>query len=376
MIILITNFKKGYLLSTSEVVNLSLIVPCYNEVETLANCIQKIQAVENENLSIECVIVDDCSTDKSLSVAEELEKKYENVKLFKHEVNMGKGAALRTGFVHATGDYIGIQDADEEYDAQEYKVLLKAMIDGEADVVYGSRYLRPSTRRVLYFWHTWMNKMLTLVTNMFTNLDITDMETCYKLFKREVIQKIAPTLVENRFGFEPEITVKVAAGDYNVYECAISYNPRSYEEGKKIGWKDGVRALYCIFHYGGSFAPLPMQILLYLFIGGFSALVNIVMFFALSQYYVEIIPISIAAFIIAAITNYFLCITILFQHKARWGTVGEVIAYIFTLIVMGALDSGVTVALTVAGFSMIASKVTAIFVGLTGNFIFRRFLVF
>ena len=363
-------------MSSSEAVKLSLIIPCYNEAETLANCIQKIQAVENENLSIECVIVDDCSTDKSLTVAEELEKKYENVKLFKHEVNMGKGAALRTGFVHATGDYIGIQDADEEYDAQEYKVLLKAMIDGGADVVYGSRYLRPSTRRVLYFWHTWMNKMLTLVTNMFTNLDITDMETCYKLFKREVIQKIAPTLVENRFGFEPEVTVKVAAGDYKVYECAISYNPRSYEEGKKIGWKDGVRALYCILHYGGSFAPLPMQILLYLFIGGVSALVNIVSFLILSQYYIEIIPISVAAFIIAAITNYFLCITILFQHKARWGTIGEVIAYIFTLIVMGALDSGVTVALAAAGFSILASKINAIFIGLAGNFIFRRFLVF
>ena len=359
-----------------ETRKLSLVIPCYNEEKTLERCIERVRAIETENIKLELIIVDDCSKDKSLNVANELAQKYSNVKVCAHKVNMGKGAALRTGFMYATGDFVGIQDADEEYDPTQYHILLQPILENKADVVYGSRYLRPDTRRVLYFWHTWMNKMLTLATNMFTNLDITDMETCYKLFRREVIQTIAPQLKENRFGFEPEVTVLVSRGQYRVYESAITYSPRTYEEGKKIGWKDGVRALYCIFHYGASFAPLPMQLFLYFFIGALSALVNILSFSLLSSTSVELHIATWASFVVAAICNYFMCISILFKHKARWNTFGEVLAYLFTVLVMGAVDYGTTVGMIGLGFSALFSKSFAAGIGFLGNFFFRKYLVF
>jgi glycosyltransferase involved in cell wall biosynthesis len=225
---------------------LSLIIPCYNEEQTIADCLTRVcSIVRGASLSLELIVVNDASTDNSRTVLQRWMKEHNldggniTLHILEHEQNRGKGAALKTGLLHATGDYIGIQDADNEYDPREYIAMLEPLTAGKADVVYGSRYLKPGTRRVLYFWHTWMNKRLTTISNMFTNLDITDMETCYKLFRREVIQKIAPTLKEERFGFEPEVTAKIAQGTYRVYECAISYNPRSYEEGKKIGWKDG-----------------------------------------------------------------------------------------------------------------------------------------
>ena len=355
---------------------LSLIIPCYNEEKTLSNCIERVLAIQTEQLKVECVIVDDCSSDNSLAVAKEIVNKYPNVKLVKHSINQGKGAALRTGFLEATGDFVGIQDADEEYDPTQYHIMLQPILDNLADVVFGSRYLKPDTRRILYFWHTGMNKMLTLITNMFTNLDITDMETCYKLFRRNVIQEIAPQLKENRFGFEPEVTVLVSRGKYRVYECAISYNPRSYEEGKKIGWKDGVRALYCILHYGASFAPMPMQILLYLLIGTFSAIVNLILFSVFLSNDFGISVAIIASFAIAALVNYLLCISILFQHKARWSSTGQIIAYLFTISIMGGVDYLLTNGLIVVGLTAIASKLVATSAGLIGNFLFRRYLVF
>jgi glycosyltransferase involved in cell wall biosynthesis len=227
----------------------SLIVPCYNEARTIEKCIEKLLVFSRDRpFTLELIVVDDASTDGSFQILEEMARQHNEIRVLRHEKNRGKGAALRTGFIHAAGDFVGIQDADAEYDPHDYLAMLEPLLDGRADVVYGSRYLRPDTRRVLYFWHTWMNKTLTGVSNMFTNLDITDMETCYKLFRRDVIQKIAPELKEERFGFEPEITAKVAEAGCRVYECAISYNPRTYEEGKKIGWKDGIHALYCIFH--------------------------------------------------------------------------------------------------------------------------------
>ncbi|PIP92432.1 MAG: glycosyl transferase [Bdellovibrio sp. CG12_big_fil_rev_8_21_14_0_65_39_13] len=357
-------------------INLSLIVPCFNEEKTLENCIKRIREVENNDLTIEIVIVDDCSTDSSLKVAHSIIKNDPKVKLVEHKVNQGKGAALRSGFLHAKGDYVGIQDADEEYNPQQYHDLVNAMIQNNADVVFGSRYLKPETRRVLYFWHTWMNKMLTLITNMFTNLDITDMETCYKLFRREVIQEIAPKLKENRFGFEPEVTCLVSRGQYKVYECAISYNPRSYEEGKKIGWKDGVRALYCILHYGASFAPLPMQIILYFVIGAISAVVNILAFQLFSHNGFLTSLSIVISFILAALVNYFLCISILFQHRARWNTFGEVASYLITILVMGGVDYATTTILISKGLTAFVAKSVAVLLGFVGNFIFRRFFVF
>jgi glycosyltransferase involved in cell wall biosynthesis len=368
--------------SMDSTYTLSLIIPCYNEEQTIAECLVKVKAIAiGAPFALEIVVVDDASTDNSLTIlenitAEHTTEKNITIRVLKHEKNKGKGAALKTGLTHATGDFIGIQDADSEYDPAEYHTMLEPLIDNKADVVYGSRYLRPDTRRVLYFWHTWMNKCLTTISNMFTNLDITDMETCYKLFRREVIKEIAPTLKEDRFGFEPEVTTKVAQGSYRVYECAISYHPRSYEEGKKIGWKDGVHALYCILHYSAHTAPFPIQILLYLFIGGVSMLFNMLCF-AISLR--TGVPVNYAiggAFIFAALVNYLLCVSILFRHKARWNTPGEILLYIFSICFMGVIDYGVTLGLIAIMGQFIAAKFWASILGFIGNFLFRRCLVF
>jgi glycosyltransferase involved in cell wall biosynthesis len=325
---------------------------------------------------IEIIIVDDASTDGSRQIIETISGRYSKIRVLKHEKNRGKGAALRTGFIHAKGEFVGIQDADAEYDPHDYVTMLEPLVDGRADVVYGSRYLKPDTRRVLYFWHTWMNKRLTEASNMFTNLDITDMETCYKLFRREVIREIAPSLKEERFGFEPEITAKVAQGGYRIYECAISYNPRSYEEGKKIGWRDGVHALYCILHYGAHTAPLPMQILLYLFIGGVSMLVNVICFASAFRMGVQLNYAIIAAFIAAALCNYLLCISILFRHRARWNTAGEIVLYLLSVAFMGGIDYAATRALVAFARNPVGAKFWASLLGFAGNFLLRKMLVF
>jgi len=360
---------------------LSLIIPCYNEARTIEACIEKVLDISHGyDFSLEVVIIDDASTDGSWQILEKIAQQRSEIRILKHEKNRGKGAALRTGFIHATGDFVGIQDADAEYNPHDYLAMLEPLIDGRADVVYGSRYLRPDTRRVLYFWHTWMNKTLTGVSNMFTNLDITDMETCYKLFRREIIQKIAPDLKEERFGFEPEVTAKVAEAQCRVYECAISYNPRTYEEGKKIGWKDGVHALYCILHYSAHVAPLPMQILIYLFIGGVSFLVNMVFFVGLTRAGITLDHSIIASFIVSALCNYLLCIAILFRHKARWNTVVELFWYIFTVFIMGGIDFAVThFFITLVPFFALhwtGAKFIAAIIGFIGNFALRKTLVF
>ncbi len=360
---------------------LSLIIPCYNEERTLEACIERCMELYNqpshENLSLELIIVDDCSTDNSYAIACALLKRYPQIiSLYKHEKNQGKGAALRTGLLNATGDMVGIQDADAEYNPLDYLTLMQPIIENKADVVYGSRYLRQETRRVLYFWHTWMNRSLTFISNMFTNLDISDMETCYKLFRRETIQAIAPKLQENRFGFEPEVTALVAQSGVRVYECAINYTPRSYEEGKKIGWRDGVRALYCILHYSAHCAPLPMQILLYTFIGFCAALVNILVFSVFLSLQISFIMSILSAFVLAAAVNYFLCIAILFRHKSRWSTQGEILAYVITVCVMAGVDLGVTAGLNALGMSLLTSKITGIVAGFVGNFTLRKYFVF
>lgn len=355
---------------------LSLVIPVYNEEATLRDIVDEVLKIQTEEIQLELVLVDDCSTDNSYNIALQIGQETPCVKVFKHEKNMGKGAALRTGFMSATGDYIGIQDADMEYDPKDYLKLIRPLMEDKADVVYGSRYLQQDTRRILYFWHTFMNKGLTLLTNMYTNLDITDMETCYKLFKREVIQEIAPKLKENRFGFEPEVTVYVAQGKYRVYECAISYNPRTFEEGKKIGAKDGLRALYCILHYGAHTAPIPMQFLLYLFIGGVSAVANIMIFIALINAGTTLFYSVGIAFLISAIINYFLCILLLFRHKAHWSTLGEIMSYIVTLIIMGSIDYGCTYGLIAIGLSSFWAKSISSVIGVIGNFLLRKYFVF
>ena len=356
---------------------LTLVVPCYNEENTLRGIVEKVLELRSNSLELEIVIVDDCSKDRSREVAQTLAGEYKEIKLAFHQVNMGKGAALRTGFLEATGDFVGVQDADMEYDPRDYLVMLEPLLDGRADVVYGSRYLRPDTRRVLYFWHSCMNRFLTFASNMFTDLGITDMETCYKLFRREVIQKIAPRLKENRFGFEPEVTTYVAEEKVRVYECAISYNPRTFEEGKKIGWRDGMRALYCIMHYGACNAPVPMQLIIYFFIGAVAALVNLGMFaLILNGTNWGVNWATVISYIVSAAANYFLCIAILFRHKARWNTAGELFAYFFTLVCMGGIDWGLTRLLIDWLRAPLWGKFLASVVGFFGNYFLRRMLVF
>lgn len=222
---------------------LSVVIPVFNEAVTIEEIIARVQDVA---LDQELILVDDYSTDGTRAKLRMISEA-PNVKVLYHEKNRGKGAALRTGFGAATGDIVIVQDADLEYDPQEYPKLIQPIIDGKADVVFGSRFKGGEANRVLYFWHCVGNKFLTLLSNCFTNLNLTDMETCYKVFRREIIQSVS--IKEERFGFEPEITAKVAALGCRIYEVGISYSGRTYNEGKKIGWRDGLRAVYCIVKY-------------------------------------------------------------------------------------------------------------------------------
>jgi len=223
---------------------LGVVIPVYNEEKTLHLIVEKVLARPEVG---ELVIVNDCSSDGTWQTMQDLAKDDDRIRIFTHEVNQGKGAALRTGFQHVSSDIVIIQDADLEYDPDEYPKLLAPILMGRADVVFGSRFLGSGMHRVLYYWHYLGNQFLTQLSNMFTNLNLTDMETCYKVFRREVLEKI--TIEENRFGFEPEITAKVAKLRIPLYEVSISYYGRTYEEGKKIGWRDGVRAIWCIIKY-------------------------------------------------------------------------------------------------------------------------------
>jgi glycosyltransferase involved in cell wall biosynthesis len=224
-------------------VKLSVVIPVYNEVGTIKEIVSRVQAVDLEK---EIIIVDDGSTDGTRELLQEISLAQKNVRGFYHERNQGKGAALRTGFEAATGDIVIIQDADLEYDPRDYPLLLEPILDGRADIVYGSRFLG-GPHRVLFFWHYLGNKFLTLLSNALTNLNLTDMETCYKVFRREVLDTIG--LKSNRFGFEPEFTAKIAKKGFRIYETPISYSGRTYAEGKKIGWKDGVKAVFAIIWF-------------------------------------------------------------------------------------------------------------------------------
>ncbi|WP_298392509.1 glycosyltransferase family 2 protein [Flavobacterium sp.] len=231
---------------------LTIIIPVFNEEKTIHLLLDKVKNVAlNGNLQKQIIIIDDCSTDNTKSVINDYIKTNVefNIQLFSHDKNKGKGAAIHTGISKATGDFTIIQDADLEYNPEEYNILLQPVLDGFADVVYGSRFMGGNAHRVLFFWHTIGNKFLTFLSNMFSNLNLTDMETCYKLFNTKILQSIV--LTEKRFGFEPEITAKISrVKKIRIYEVGISYYGRTYEEGKKINWKDGFRAIYCILKYG------------------------------------------------------------------------------------------------------------------------------
>ncbi len=237
-----------------QLIKLSIVIPVYNEELYITKILDRVLAIKlTNNIRKELIIVNDCSTDNS----EEIIQKYiqehpeQAINYYRHDINQGKGAALHTGISKATGDYLIIQDADLEYDPEEYRLLVEPVLKGDADVVYGSRMLSTHPHRVLFFWHTIGNKFLTFLSNMFNNLNLTDMETCYKLFRTEIIQGL--NLKEKRFGFEPEVTAKISRmKNIRIYEVGISYYGRTYDEGKKINWQDGCHAIYCIFKYGLS----------------------------------------------------------------------------------------------------------------------------
>ena len=233
----------------AEMKKLSIIMPIYNEEATLAEIVKAVAAAPCAGLEKELVLVNDCSRDGSQAILDSLKTEHPDWIFLKHEINQGKGAALRTGFAAATGDIVMVQDADLEYDPKEYPNLLAPILSGHADAVFGSRFLGGGAHRVVYYWHYNGNRFLTFLSNIFTNINLTDMETCYKVFRREIIQSVK--IKENRFGFEPEITAKISRiPDVRIYEVPISYYGRSYKEGKKIGWRDGFRAIWCILKYG------------------------------------------------------------------------------------------------------------------------------
>ena len=255
----------------------SIVIPCYNEEKTLRQTIARVREIADDTLQLELLIVDDCSRDQSQEIARELEKEYPEVHSLLHEVNQGKGAALRTGFKEATGNVVAVQDADLEYDPHDLRKLIQLLQDDKADVALGSRFLTGGAHRVIYFWHSIGNRFLTFFSNMMTDLNLTDMETCYKVFRSEVLHDIK--IEENRFGFEPEIVAKVARKNVRIFEMGISYAGRTYDEGKKIGMKDGFRAIYCILRYNLAHLPLGMKVFLLGILGmagGFVAWLNYV----------------------------------------------------------------------------------------------------
>ncbi len=354
-------------------VKLSLVIPCFNEEKTLESCVGKVLEIADDDLELELIIVDDCSKDRSRSVAARLSERIPGLVLLHHEVNQGKGAALRTGISRATGDFVAIQDADLEYDPQDLKRLLVPLRKGEADVVLGSRFLSHGYHRVLYFWHSLGNRFLTLLSNMLTDLNLTDMETCYKVFRREVIQGIV--IEENRFGFEPEVVAKIAQLRLRIYEMGISYRGRTYAEGKKIGVKDGVRALYCILKYNLHNAPWAIQFFFYIFVGGASAIVNLLLFLALLPL-VDVSAAALLAFYGAAAVNYYLSLQILFRHQAKWSSVTEMLVFLGVVAVVSVVDLYSTRFLLAAGLRPVLAKTAATAIGLVLNFAGRRLLVF
>lgn len=355
-------------------VRLSVVVPCFNEARTLERSLERLIAIQDESLELEVIIVDDKSTDSSLSIAREFASHHREVTVVCQPENQGKGAALRTGFRIASGEIIAVQDADLEYDPRDLKRMIGLIRKDLADVVFGTRFSLSRAHRVLYYWHYLGNRFLTLLSNMFTDLNLSDMECCYKVFRREIIRAI--DIQESRFGIEPELVAKVAQMRCRVYEMGVSYAGRTYGEGKKIGVRDGFRALYCILRYNAFNAPTPIQFLTYLVIGGCAAGVNLFSFLFLRWIGVEDVLAIPSAYLAAATVNYLLCISLLFRHRARWRSSAEIAVYLAVVLVGAGIDFFVTWGLLHSGGAPWAAKAVACGVGLAFNFVGRRYLVF
>ncbi|MFO0687454.1 MAG: glycosyltransferase [Myxococcota bacterium] len=349
---------------------LSLVVPCFNESATLERCVARILAIASPTLPLEIVIVDDASRDDSLAIARGLAARHPEIRVVAHERNQGKGAALRTGFQHVTGDFVAVQDADLEYDPRDLVGLLVPLADGRADAVLGSRYRAEGMRRVRQFWHTAGNRFLTFVSNLFTDLELTDLETCYKVFRRDVIQSIP--IEEDRFGFEPEIVAKLAGRRLRIYEASIDYAGRSYAEGKKIRARDGWRALYCIVRYNAGHAPIGVRFLVYLGLGLLAGLVDVAIF-ALLRPVVPTPGLALApAYAIAALVNLLLCRALLFPSAPA----GALARYALVAAAGLLVDLGLGRALLDAGMAPIAAKLLALAPFPVFNFILRDRFVF
>ncbi len=344
---------------------LSVIIPCFNEKNTLNECVDKVRNVCNENFDIEIILVDDGSSDGSIEIAKKLAHNFEGVIFLQHETNKGKGAAIKTGLEAVTGDFVAIQDADLEYDPNDFKNLLIPLINNKADVVIGSRFLTVGPHRVLYFWHSMGNKFLTFLSNMFTDLNLTDIESGYKIFKRDVIKQIE--IEEERFGFEPEIIAKVSRRKLRIYEMGISYFGRTYEEGKKIVFKDGLRALYCIFKYNASRVPFPTRILLYSLLGISTVLFNGVFFNIFLSGGLGFNYSVILAFIISTALNYPLLKIFLYRVGGKLVTL---------LIILGILDFGITKLLVNSVFQIGYSKIFSIVLVLLLGLLLKRLWLF
>jgi dolichol-phosphate mannosyltransferase len=319
-------------------------------------------------------VVDDRSTDRSAEIVEKLAARHQEIVLLRHDVNRGKGAALRTGIARATGDFVAVQDADLEYDPQDLKRLVSVLRLGVADVVMGSRFLSHGYHRVLYFWHSVGNRFLTLLSNMLTDLNLSDMETCYKVFKRDVIQSL--DLKEDRFGFEPEVVAKIAHQGLRIYEMGISYKGRTYAEGKKIGLKDAWRALYCILHYNLPQAAVGIQLAFYTLVGGIAAVVNLLIFLALFYGGAGATVSVLTAFFVAAAVNYLLSIALVFRHRVRYSAVLEVLVFVAVVAAIGWFDLQMTQRALAAGWAPAIAKVAASGIALVLNFVVRRYIVF
>jgi dolichol-phosphate mannosyltransferase len=353
---------------------LSVIIPCYDEMATLQRCVTSVMNIAGDDLTLEIIIVDDCSTDESLPIANSLAVEHGGIRVLRHATNLGKGAAIRSGISEASGDFVPIQDADLEYNPKDLLRLVEPLAAGKADVVIGSRFLSSGAHRVLYFWHSVGNKFLTLLSNMLTDLNLTDMECCYKVFRREVLKDIV--IEENRFGFEPEIVAKMSNRRLRIYEMSVSYDGRTYSEGKKINWKDGFRAMYCILHYNLPYCPPYIQFVAYSFVGCAAAAVNLLIFLLLNSFGVVLKIAAPTAFIVAAAVNYLLSVLLVFRHKAKWGNTLEICVYCIVVLTGAAFDLFVTNLFVNLGNPPAIAKIAATTIVLLFNFLGRRYLVF